>query len=307
MKWIEFRTPLKLEISWRDSDLPLSWKVFKNNLSGLNGIKELVRKSGIVPANTYNAVFFVYEDKPPAEHIATAWTYPNPLYSKEPFVEVPVIEGIDVWEENALPHELMHAFYRILWFQGIAVKDDIDLYDKNDQPYALDGNYARNLKRLEPYWDRVAFTPPAISIMLTMIEALKQVVSLLGKLVSGRPTIENFAQAIKQYEGWYPGSRSFRNNNPGNLKFARQLGAIGKDEQGFAIFENYNYGWNALCMLLQRAVKGQSDIYNPNMNFFDFFRVYAPASDNNAPDTYALFVARKLGVNPNAKIKELAK
>jgi hypothetical protein len=47
------------------------------------------------------------------------------------------------------------------------------------------------------------------------------------------------------------------NLNPGNLKygkFAKSMGAVGKDKQGHAIFPNYWYGRRALeTLLLQRA------------------------------------------------------
>jgi len=52
------------------------------------------------------------------------------------------------------------------------------------------------------------------------------------------------------------GSRSWRNNNPGNIKygeFARLNGAIGQDSDGFAIFPDVQTGRNAMVSLLQSA------------------------------------------------------
>ena len=75
---------------------------------------------------------------------------------------------------------------------------------------------------------------------------------------------EELAKFIKQHEGWFPagdlradtpaGSKSFRNNNPGNIKpgslaRARELygdNVTGVDEQGFAIFKNEDAGMQAL-------------------------------------------------------------
>src|SRR4029079_17524757 len=67
--------------------------------------------------------------------------------------------------------------------------------------------------------------------------------------------LTKFCLAIQEHEGWlvpgkdYPkGSRSYRNNNPGNIKygdFAKSCGAIRKDDKYFAVFESYLDGFNA--------------------------------------------------------------
>lgn len=57
--------------------------------------------------------------------------------------------------------------------------------------------------------------------------------------------------------------------------------------------------------LLTRAAKGESNVYFPEMNLYDFYNRYAPSSDNNNPKSYAEFVAKKIGVSPNVKIKTL--
>ena len=117
--------------------------------------------------------------------------------------------------------------------------------------------------------------------------------------------INAWAEAIKEYEGWSVGSRSFRNNNPGNLRYAFQFGTTGKDKNSFAIFATYEDGWKALVNQLTIAANGKSRVYKPDMSLMDFFQIYAPASDSNEPKSYALFVARKLGVEPTILIKEL--
>ena len=55
-----------------------------------------------------------------------------------------------------------------------------------------------------------------------------------------------YASTIQTIEGWYPGSKSYRNNNPGNLKFDKQPEATGADPQGFAVFPDYAHGLTAL-------------------------------------------------------------
>jgi len=54
--------------------------------------------------------------------------------------------------------------------------------------------------------------------------------------------LDLFCEAIKEHEGWYPGSRSYRNKNPGNIKYIGQKRAVGQDSGGFCIFETYTDG-----------------------------------------------------------------
>jgi hypothetical protein len=129
--------------------------------------------------------------------------------------------------------------------------------------------------------------------------------------------IETWAKAIQSREGFfspgqnpnYPnGTRSWHNNNPGNFRFndfvKTSLGAISKDGDGYAIFGSYNEGFGALTKFLimccQNQVKGYHDV-----TLYQFFERYAPANDNNEPDSYANEVARKVGVPVNTPIKQL--
>lgn len=117
--------------------------------------------------------------------------------------------------------------------------------------------------------------------------------------------LEKFAEAIRQHEGFYKGSRSWRNNNPGNLKFASQPGAVGQDAGGFAVFNTYEDGWNALIELISRAATGNSSVYYPEMTILQFFQKYAPSADNNNPLAYASIVAEYIGKDTKFKIKNL--
>lgn len=117
--------------------------------------------------------------------------------------------------------------------------------------------------------------------------------------------IEKFAEAIKEHEGFFEGSRSFRNNNPGNLKFVGQEGATREETGTFAVFKTYQDGWNALIKQITRAVTGKSQIYQPEMTILEFFQKYAPSEDNNNPTNYATIVANKCGMSINDPIKKL--
>ena len=100
------------------------------------------------------------------------------------------------------------------------------------------------------------------------------------------------ASAIQTIEGWFPGSRSYRSNNPGNLMYAGQPGATGADAQGFAIFPDYQTGLNALNnQIALDASRG--------MTIQQFAHSYAPAAGGNNPTSYAAQLASASGLSVN--------
>jgi len=116
-----------------------------------------------------------------------------------------------------------------------------------------------------------------------------------------------WADAIQQHEGWFPGSRSFRNNNPGNLKFSGQFGAVGADANGFAIFPDYDTGREALIADLRaKALK------YPNWSILQIMTRYlggnpnAPAvTSEGDPFAYARAVANKLGADISDTLRQI--
>jgi len=121
------------------------------------------------------------------------------------------------------------------------------------------------------------------------------------------PFITAWAQAIASFEGSNsPNSLPARNNNPGDLKYAGQPGAIGADARGFAIFPDAESGWQALYRQLQKYV---NDF--PGYSILQITARYLGQSvpTNNAEGnafTYANFVATALGVTPDTTLADLA-
>lgn len=102
------------------------------------------------------------------------------------------------------------------------------------------------------------------------------------------------------------GSLSFINKNPGNIKWVLgQRLSIGKDARGFAIFATYGDGFAFLEAMVRITVKGGGRLYNSEMTFLEYFKVYAPSSDGNYPENYARFVADMCGVPVSTKMKEI--
>ena len=141
--------------------------------------------------------------------------------------------------------------------------------------------------------------------MWQLLESIKQqLLSLLEETKTMPPTkIEQWAAAITKVEGYYPGSRAYRNNNPGNLRWSPfQAGTKG----GFSYFLTYDKGWKALLHQLTIAANGKSKVYKPTDTLYVFFEKYAPSADKNNPKEYAETVAKQLAISPQTMIKDLA-
>jgi hypothetical protein len=93
-----------------------------------------------------------------------------------------------------------------------------------------------------------------------------------------------------------------RNNNPGNLRFIGQSGAV-EGDGGFAKFPDYNTGFIAMQKDLQAKQTGHTSTgLNSNSSLVDLIGKYAPVGDGNDPKSYANTVARQLGITPNTPI-----
>lgn len=109
------------------------------------------------------------------------------------------------------------------------------------------------------------------------------------------PSSSPYAAMVQEIEGWHPGSTSQVNNNPGNLKYAKQAGATGADEKGFAKFPDYKTGLDALNKQIQLdASRG--------LTIQQFADKYAPASDHNDPKGYAARLAAATGHDVNSRL-----
>lgn len=106
----------------------------------------------------------------------------------------------------------------------------------------------------------------------------------------------------KKYE-WNGGSLSWRNNNPGNVRygeFAKRMGAIGPGHNGMSVFKTLKDGFNSQKELLF----GPNSKYT-SLTLVDAIKRYAPVEDNNNPKEYANFVANKAKINKTTIIDKL--
>jgi len=117
------------------------------------------------------------------------------------------------------------------------------------------------------------------------------------------PRLEALADAIMHHEGWFPGSRSYDNRNPGNLMGSFLVGD--RREYSYRIFGSLVEGYLALLRDLGDKVSGRTSTgLNTTSTLGDLISVWAPASAGNDVDAYVKDVSewctKALGVEVNA-------
>jgi hypothetical protein len=121
--------------------------------------------------------------------------------------------------------------------------------------------------------------------------------------------LEAVADAIMSFEGWKPGSRSYRNRNPGNLERGQEV-----DVKNYDVFDTFVEGYQALLNELHAKFTGHNTHgIGPDSTLLDLFNVYAPPSDSNPTNIYCKYVAAwcslALGrsISPETKLGDLWK
>lgn len=153
----------------------------------------------------------------------------------------------------------------------------------------------------------------------SLINFIKEFISFLQNIVKEKKTenmtstkIPIWAKAIEKEEFWAPGTRSYRNCNPGNIKASHYTiqfpGEKGVDRDGFLIFDTYDSGFKALCLFLEAAARKQLRPYHIDINGKEFectlsrfTEIYA----NPPNDNYVRNVAATLKVGVEELIKNL--
>lgn len=143
---------------------------------------------------------------------------------------------------------------------------------------------------------------PKVQPMSSRVELLKfaqpvaQTFVGLGALSSDVTTI--IANTIESQEGYKPGTIAWEQNNPGNLMFAGQSGAV-LGRNGFAKFDSYEAG--------RAALERQIGLYaDRGLTIASMMAVYAPfGHGNNDPVAYANRIAGALGVSPDTPLSSL--
>lgn len=310
-------------------------KGVEQELYGLDGIKQKIRDRYTIPQYAYAGAFFLYgKDAVDAASDLKLnlahWSYFEPLMEGTQFSEVFTTQRAPVKDTlRVLTHEMRHQRCYRLRRLGKAVRDVMDCtppagqetpctpYLKEYDVYATDGNRAAQNSILRPYADYLMSFPELKGWLGTVADFLKKLYERLETPTEPEDSgLVKWAEAIKKHEGWFIGSRSYRNLNPGNFRYTnyiRSLGAIGSDDGNYSIFPTYEKGWQALLQFLRDAQANRLYSYReyaraqghsvPTLR--DFFHVYAPSSDSNDPDHYAKTVASYIGVSVDIPINQI--
>jgi hypothetical protein len=114
--------------------------------------------------------------------------------------------------------------------------------------------------------------------------------------------IRRIAEGIKQAEGWFIGSRSWKNHNPGNLTYS--IFQQGHDGQ-FSVFIDDNVGFFALMYDIWKKCKGQSITgLKPNDTLEKLLQVYS-AAEGVEFKNYILKVEQVSGIKRDTKLKDI--
>lgn len=277
-------------------------------------------------AGTYDIVVFVLADTDKEGHVTSAGIRGD---REQGAVECIIfggdenyrtyVNGVDIGNSFVVfsCHEISHAIYMIL-----GLPDNTHKYFYSGQPIKVLNDFVFPVPNTA---DRISLIQRAFVFVGKLLVAL-----LIKKKEMSEETITEdvsnnkiglFCQAIKKHEGYYEpndeypkGSRSWRNKNPGNVKYLKQLGTVGEDSSGFAIFSSYNLGFSYLYRMVENTCKGLSAVRGANYTISQFFAgtpekdyrdAYAPERDNNDPTEYARVVALAVGVPVTTKMKDL--
>ena len=124
-----------------------------------------------------------------------------------------------------------------------------------------------------------------------------------------RPKIVQWALAAQRHEGYFApgqnaacpnGSLSWRNNNPGNFKYATQPNAT--DSAGWACFDTYEHGFDYLCTVLANAATGGTENTSQNYSTMTLLQFYAVYSPDGTSAAYAAAIAAATGVSVDSPI-----
>ena len=102
----------------------------------------------------------------------------------------------------------------------------------------------------------------------------------------------------------YGSTPAVRNFNPGNIM---DTGFGGQKVPGerFTRFDTPQEWFNALVSKIQNIQNGGSQVYSPDMTLLQYISKYAPAADNNNPQSYSGAIAKNLGISTNTKIRDI--
>lgn len=118
-------------------------------------------------------------------------------------------------------------------------------------------------------------------------------------------------------EGFYPSSRAYRNNNPGNISYSNNLKIYGavlepknsKGERRFAKFPTLQKGLEAKADYINRIIAGEHSQYPKNPSLSVYMNKYAPPNENDTigyiKKIIGYFAKKGAVITGNTKLSEI--
>jgi len=202
-----------IDFSSIQTNIPVSIKSYKTvqGFNPITGKKGDIKYYGISNAlsleNNYDGNIFVWDldtVKQPTDGVITSWT--------TDYIQIAINKylkdkgGIT----NRITHEIMHYLCVLANKKGFKTTDEMDItsdgkaFYKNDEPNAVDGNYARTFKNLQPFINSLQkpmykyFSEKEIvglkPKLVEMLDKARGIAGIPFKITSGYRTTEHNAQ-----------------------------------------------------------------------------------------------------------------
>lgn len=148
-------------------------------------------------------------------------------------------------------------------------------------------------------------------------EIIKRIYEPALSNVNTTEGLKTLMEAHTIIEGFIPGTRAYRNNNPGNLAMSDKLKAFGavlepanaKGEREFAKFPTLEKGIEAKLNYINRIIKGEHKLYPTDPTLETYITIYAPPSRNDTKGyirkIISFFAKRGASINKNTKLSEI--
>ena len=220
-----------------------------------------------------------------------------------------VCVSVNAWHKNE----------KGVYYKQVGTRDNhwCQLISAKPEEYQIFDSYDNYIKTLTPDYDfsiaKVYYLTDAqikLSILEKILKAIAKLLPMFSFLIKEEAKkkeeeikkvekpkasrIKDFAKAIEEYEN--------------TAEWRKNPGAIKSTDGKFLEFKTYEEGLNYLYNYIKRVIDGKHLAYSKGgeTTLLEFFEIYSPANDNNNPVAYCDFIANKLGVPVDIKIKELS-
>lgn len=166
--------------------------------------------------------------------------------------------------------------------------------------------------------DRVLSSDEVATVTVSKGDSIKKVYEPALAKVTSTKGLKLLAEGHSVIEGFFPNTRGFRNNNPGNLAYSSllktQFGATlepanAKGERRFAKFPTLEAGIKAKINYIERIINGEHKSYPKDPSLASYISKYAPSNENDTKGyikkMIKWFASNGITINENIKLSQI--